>query len=344
MEEIKAIDLFCGIGGLTNGLGQVDIDVIAGFDYEKSVKHAYEKNNNSKFYLQDITKLDSLIIKNMFKNAKKTLIAGCAPCQPFTSYQKDKKIQSRRKHFKYPAFLHFIRLVKDIMPDFVTMENVRGLTKDQEFDEFVLALRKRNYFVDWKVVNIANYGAPQNRVRLLLVASKGKKIILPVKKTKKIISVKEAIGHLPKLKAGEKNFKDPLHVSSNLSEINLKRIKASKPGGTWKDWPIDLLPNCYKKESGKTFSSVYGRLDPDKPSGTLTTQFSRYGTGRYGHYKQNRALSLREGAIIQTFPESYDFNLKENGVTKVSAHIGNAVPPVVGKIIGETFKRLINEN
>lgn len=103
------------------------------------------------------------------------------------------------------------------------------------------------------------------------------------------------------------------------------------------------MPNCYKKESGQTFSSVYGRLNPDKPANTLTTQFTRYGTGRYGHYVQDRALSLREGAIIQTFPGDYDFNVEKLGMTKVAMHIGNAVPPIAGKVIGETVKGVMNE-
>ena len=116
------------------------------------------------------------------------------------------------------------------------------------------------------------------------------------------------------------------------------RIKNSKPGGTWEDWPKELLPNCYKKESGKTYKSVYGRMEWDKPSPTLTTQFYNYGTGRYGHPVQNRAISLREGAIIQSFPENYIFTeTPKFKFTDIARQIGNAVPPKLAEFIGESI-------
>lgn len=335
--SIKAVDLFCGIGGLTNGLERSGIEVLRGYDFEPSVEYAYAKNNKAKFKLQDITKLESKEIIDLFDGAEKTLIAGCAPCQPFSSYQKSKSIESRRNHYKYPAFEHFIRIVGDVLPTYVTMENVRGITKDDNFIHFVEDLEDMGYHVDYKVVNIANYGAPQRRNRLLLVASRAGEVILPERTTDRLMTVEEAIGHLPEISAGETYANDPLHRSSNLSALNIKRIRSSRPGGTWRDWPKNLLPDCYKRESGKTFSSVYGRLDSKRPSNTLTTQFTRYGTGRYGHYEQDRALSLREGAIIQTFPDDYDFNVKKLGTTKVAMHIGNAVPPIAGYEIGKLF-------
>lgn len=339
---IKAVDLFCGIGGLTRGLEDAGINVVKGYDFEPSVEHAYKNNNNAKFQLQDISDLEVSEVLNELKGSKYTLVAGCAPCQPFSSYQKDKDIDTRRSHYKYMAFHHFMRIVRGVKPTFVTMENVRGILKDENFDLFVNDLKDMGYSVDYKVVDISKYGAPQKRNRMLLVASLIGEINLPTSTTDKTLSVEEAIGHLKPIKAGEVDKNDPLHRSSNLSDLNVKRIKASKPGGTWRDWPSELLPECYKRESGKTFSSVYGRADGNKPANTLTTQFTRYGTGRYGHYKQNRAYSLREGAILQTFPENYDFGIEELGSTKVAMHIGNAVPPIAGKVIGEVMLGVIN--
>ena len=132
------------------------------------------------------------------------------------------------------------------------------------------------------------------------------------------------------------NKKDPLHKSAGLTEINLKRIKQSKPGGTWRDWDKTLLPECYKKPSGKSFGSVYGRMEWDKPSPTITTQFYSFGTGRYGHPEQDRAISLREGALLQTFPRNYKFfkDIDNISISTISRHIGNAVPVDLGKIIG----------
>ncbi len=123
---------------------------------------------------------------------------------------------------------------------------------------------------------------------------------------------------------------------------NLQRIKQSKPNGTWRDWNRKLLPACYKKESGQTYTSVYGRMGWDGVSPTITTQFHNYGSGRFGHPTQNRALSLREGALLQTFPEDYDFG-EVKSMTDIARHIGNAVPPVLGEIIGKTIKKHLNE-
>ena len=164
---------------------------------------------------------------------------------------------------------------------------------------------------------------------------------IPNKLVTKYKTTEETIGHLPKLKAGEINKSDPLHRSSKLSELNLKRIRASKPGGTWKDWPRELLPECYKRPSGASFTAVYGRIRGDVPSNTLTTQFNKFGTGRNGHYDQDRGLSLREGALLQTFPKDYDFNIEGLSLTAVAMHIGNAVPPIAGEIIGKIFINML---
>ena len=340
-NTIKAVDLFCGIGGLTNGLEQAGINVVRGYDFDNSVQHAYETNNKAEFKEMDITDLKVSEVKNLLKGSRHTLVAGCAPCQPFSSYQKNKDIESRRSHYKYMAFHHFMRIVKGVKPTFVTMENVRGILKDENFDFFVKDLEKLGYNVDYKVVDISKWGAPQKRNRMFLVASKAGEIKIPTL-NKKTVPLSDAIGHLKSVSAGEINKEDKMDEASRLSSLNIKRIRASKPGGTWKDWPRRLLLECYKKPSGSTFTSVYGRLHKDKPSNTLTTQFTRYGTGRYGHYEQDRALTLREGAIIQTFPEDYSFNVEKLGRTKVSMHIGNAVPPLAGKILGETMKGSLN--
>ena len=133
-----------------------------------------------------------------------------------------------------------------------------------------------------------------------------------------------------------------MHQSSKLDISNLKRIQNSKPGGTWRDWPKDLLVECHKRNSGATYSSVYGRMEWKKPSPTITTQFNRYGTGRFGHPKQDRAISLREGAILQTFPKKYKFAKgKDFSATIIARHIGNAVPPKLAEIIGNSIQQHI---
>ena len=194
--------------------------------------------------------------------------------------------------------------------------------------------------MSWKIAFAPAYGIPQKRKRLLLLASKLGEISFEEELEKENYpTVRQAIGNLPKLEAGQTNSDDPLHTARNLTKVNLQRIKSSKPGGTWREWDEKLLPNCYKKSSGKSFGSVYGRLEWDKPSSTITTQFPGYGNGRFGHPEQNRALSLREGAILQSFPRDYEFiqDAKKFSTQKIAMQIGNAVPPKLGEVIGKSI-------
>lgn len=337
MKKISGIDLFCGVGGLTQGLQQAGIKITAGIDNDITCKYAFEINNKAKFIFKDIKNITKEELIPFFDKNSYKLIAGCAPCQPYSSHQKNKDLNNRKKHNKYGLIMELLRIVKEIQPEFVTMENVPQLLNDPLLTEFISWFKENKYYIDYDKVDISKYGAPQKRKRFVFIASKLGKVKIPKPdKFTKIKTVKETIEQLDIISAGEQSLIDPLHISSKLSKTNIKRIKASKPGGTWNDWPKELLPNCYKKESGKSYLGVYGRLNPNKPSSTLTTQFTRYGTGRYGHYEQHRALSLREGALLQTFPENYDFGITNNiSKTNIAKHIGNAVPPLLGKIIGE---------
>ena len=212
------------------------------------------------------------------------------------------------------------------------------------FQHFINMLQKNKYYVSYETVNAADYGVPQYRKRLILLASKYGEIKMISPTHKNIpVAIKTAIGHLPKINAGETDKNDPLHTASDLSSLNLERIRHSKQGGTWKDWPEKLLPDCYKKQSGSTYLSVYGRMCWDDVSPTITTQFLRYGTGRYGHPTQDRAISLREGAIIQSFPEDYKFTQSVKfSMTKIAKQIGNAVPVKLGEAIGISIIKHLN--
>ena len=197
------------------------------------------------------------------------------------------------------------------------------------------------YHITYKTDNALNYGMAQRRNRLLLLAS-SKAPISFVDDREDSKTVYDVIGSLETLDAGSSSKKDRYHVCSNLSPINLERIKASKPGGTWNDWNEELLPDCFRKKSGKTYSSVYGRMDYYSVSPTLTTQFNAYGTGRFGHPTQNRAISIREGALLQSFPVNYDFvpEDEEVQISTLARQIGNAVPPRLGLHIGRNRNRL----
>lgn len=331
---IQAIDLFCGIGGLTHGISKTGISVIAGVDIDKTCEFAYTQNNEAQFILSDVGNYPSEKISKLYDPNSIKVLMGCAPCQPFSKLQKNK--QDKSINSKWGLLYSFLEHVKRVEPDIVSMENVPALLNEKVFNDFVASLKTIGYYVSYCVVDASDYGVAQRRKRLLLLASRLSKIKLlePTHRNKKI-TVKEVIGGLPPLKHGQTHPNDYLHRAAKLSDINLIRIKNSLPGGTWKDWDYKLLPQCYKKISGQTYASVYGRMRFDDVSPTLTTQFIRYGTGRYGHPDQNRALSLREGALLQSFPEGYKFvNSNTYNLTDIARQIGNAVPVRLGEVIG----------
>lgn len=328
------VDLFCGVGGLTCGLKQAGLDVVAGYDLDATCEYSYTYNNHSRFINKNIEDIDGKEIKRLLRGYNVKILAGCAPCQPFSRHQKDKKDRSKHKDWK--LLYQFARLVEEVQPHIVSMENVPELEKEKVFSDFVDVLKKQKYNVTYKVINAANYGVPQRRKRLLLLASKKKKIVFIEPTHKQPVTVREAIGKLPSIGAGESNDIDRLHITSGLSDTNLQRMQHSIPGGSWKDWPENLILECHKKKKGESYTSVYGRMCWDDVAPTITTQFTGYGTGRFGHPEQDRALTLREGAIIQTFPPDYSFLPSEEEIIikDISRQIGNAVPPRLGEIIG----------
>jgi len=335
---VTAIDLFCGAGGLTKGLKNVGINVTHGVDCDGACQYAYEENNKgSTFISKSVTEIEDTDINEWFSHANIKLLAGCAPCQPFSKYASTRKSDDD----KWMLLREFERLITSSKPELVTMENVPQLRTHDVFKKFVNKLNSEGYHIDCKVIACAEYGLPQSRKRLVLVASKlGPINIIPPQLTpSQFKTVASAIRHLPPIGAGEKHIADPLHYSASLSPINLKRIKASKPGGTWRDWPENLRAPCHAKDSGSTYASVYGRMEWSKPSPTMTTQSYGYGNGRFGHPEQNRALSLREIAILQSFPDDYEFFAPglDLSTRAVCTMLGNAVPVRLGEVIGETF-------
>ncbi len=337
---VTAVDLFCGAGGLTHGLKKVGVNVIAGYDIDEACKWPYEKNNKgASFQKVDISTLSGKILKQLFKqHGGISLLAGCAPCQPFSTYSLSK---TSAVDERWSMLNHFARLVREVRPKLVTMENVPQLKKHGVFNHFKTNLERLGYSVSVSVVDCTEYGIPQSRIRLVLLASLLGDIELRQRKPSidRKRTVRHAIAHLPSLRAGSISKKDPLHRSSSLTPLNRERILASKPGGTWRDWNADIVADCHKDNTGKTFPGVYGRMEWDKPAPTITTQFFGFGNGRFGHPQQNRALSLREGAILQTFPARYSFaeDRQTMHMKSIGRLIGNAVPVKLGKVIGESI-------
>ena len=339
-KNIACVDLFCGAGGLTHGFKLEGLPVVAGIDLDPACHFPYTANNGgARFLERDISKVTTDELDGLFGDAELTILAGCAPCQPFSTYAQRYELDG--KDGKWGLLYQFARLAQGSMPDVITMENVPTVAKHEVFHDFVDTLERLGYKVWYDVVDSSRYGVPQMRRRMVLLASKHGDIQMIAPTHEKPKTVKQAIGHLRPLSAGEAAPRDKLHVTSTLSEKNLKRIKVSKPGGTWRDWPKDLIADCHRAESGRTYPGVYGRMEWDKPAPTMTTQCYGFGNGRFGHPEQDRAISLREAAILQSFPRDYAFIPQDGEVSfKVLGRlIGNAVPVDLGRAIARSINQ-----
>lgn len=339
---IDCVDLFCGIGGLSHGLLRGGVRVRAGVDVDHQCRFPYEANNPATFICADVATLSAETLRALWGKSRHTLLAGCAPCQPFSTYSR--KVHKRRAGVqatpdsRWSLVSRFAELIKVSKPTFVTMENVPQLVDHPVFDDFMAALS--GYCVSSAVIECSHYGVPQTRKRLVLLASLLGPVALSAPESiRNPPTVRSAIAHVPPLSAGQTDPNDTLHSACRLSPLNLRRIKASTPGGTWRDWPRHLVAECHRRSSGNTYPSVYGRMEWDKPAPTITTQSFGYGNGRFGHPQQHRAITLREAAILQTFPPTYQFLRPDE---KVCYHtlgrlIGNAVPVRIGEIVATTL-------
>ena len=215
-----AIDLFCGIGGLTKGLSLAGIDVVAGFDNDESCRFAYEANNNAEFFCEDVTNINGQNIMNLYPDNCIKALVGCAPCQPFSRYSSRYRKKGHTDN-KWKLLYSFERLVQETLPEIVSMENVPNLIHEKVFKDFVRTLRANNYYVEYQIVYCPDYGVPQHRKRLVLLASRMGEIHLipPIYAEENYPTVRNAIGNLQPIEAGEICAKDQLHRSSSLSPI-----------------------------------------------------------------------------------------------------------------------------
>lgn len=344
MKKLKAIDFFCSGGGMSYGLYLAGIDVIAGIDMDVSCKKTYEKNiPSSSFIHSDISKLGESeleLIVDITRNDDEMVFVGCSPCQFWTILNTNKSKSKKSKNLLH----EFLRFIKYFNPGYVIVENVPGIyhrQKESGLKNFVEALEQRGYLVSYKVVNLNHYGVPQSRKRFSLVANRvNKTLIFPKSDTEKKPTVKDFIGlknGFPKIEAGHRDSTPFMHTTAGLSEKNLIRIMHTPPnGGTRLAWEnSDLQLDTYKKLGEKNFPDTYGRMSWDKPSPTITTKFCSLSNGRFGHPEEHRALSLREGATLQTFP--FDFIFKTTSIAQTAKIIGNAVPVEYARRIGKSL-------
>lgn len=339
--NLQAVDFFCSAGGVTHGFIRAGIKVLGGIDIDIKCKETYEKNNSVKFLLADVSKLKKRKLISQFKirkNQDNLIFVGCSPCQYYSNIKTD-KTKSNETRLLLADFQEFVEYFK---PGYVFVENVPGLDRkeDSPLGKFKNSLKENGYSFDEGVINTKYFGIPQNRRRYILIASRiNNRLLMPEPNKKNIKTVKNTIGDtilFKPIEAGTADKTDFIHSASSLSEINLQRIKLTpKDGGDHRSWSKvkDLQINCYREHDGHY--DVYGRMYWNKPAPTITTRFDSLSNGRYGHPEQNRAISLREGATLQTFPLNYKFFASsKNTIAKM---IGNAVPPELAYRIANVF-------
>lgn len=342
--DASVVDIFCGAGGLSHGFLQQGFTIVGGVDIDEECRYAFESNNHAPFIRRDVTGLMAKEVNALYVPKKVRVLVGCAPCQPFSTYNQ------KNDDPKWLLLRKFGDLVAEVRPDILSMENVPRLLAFKEgkvFEQFVNGLREAGYHVVWDVLYGPDFGLAQTRSRLVLLASKLGPIELPMPTHQgKYRTVRQEIGKLRKITHGGADNRDLLHRASKLSPINQKRIVSSKPGGTWRDWDEKLVADCHKEETGRGYSSVYGRMEWDQPSPTITTQFFGFGNGRFGHPEQDRAISLREGALLQGFPPHYGFAPPGEPIRfkAIGRLIGNAVPVRLAAAIAKSVKHHIESH
>ncbi len=332
---MNAVDFFCGGGGMTKGLLNADINVVLGIDSNAACRMTYEENNEVPFLAQDVRELtaETLIADHPeLGNADELFLVGCAPCQPFSS--------QRRVHYEHVSHNlldEFGRMVEEFNPAHILFENVPGIQRAGAavLQRFTNLLENLGYNYDMGVVNAKNYGVPQNRRRFVLIASRVfVPAIPPATHGNELLpyeTVYNSIHHFPEVAAGEIDLNIPNHTASELSELNMERIQNTPhDGGDRRAWPERLVLACHQGEyTGHT--DVYGRMAWTSVAPTLTSKCYSISNGRYGHPVQNRAITLREAASLQTFPVDYVFH---GGKGEIGRQIGNAVPVLMAQVLG----------
>lgn len=343
-KKLKAIDFFCGGGGMSFGIQKSGIEILAGIDNEESCLLTYEANiGKGKFIKADVFKLKETVLQKKLglkKRDENLVLIGCSPCQFWSIIHTNKTKSEKSKNL----LIEFRRFVEYFTPGYVIVENVPGVLrkkKESGLEDFINWLEGNKYSVHFDVHNVNDYGVPQNRNRFTLVANRVTKKELfpePINGEKK--KVKDFIGKengIEDIKAGHTDKSDFIHTSSSLSELNLKRIKkVPKNGGNRLSFANDeeLQLNCFKGKDN-SFKDSFGRIYWDKPSPTITTKFNSISNGRFGHPDNDRGLSLREGALLQSFPKNYVFY--GSNIGSIARLIGNAVPPIYAEKIGKSL-------
>lgn len=340
---IHVHDFFCGCGGTSAGLREAGLDIRLGIDIDPDAKRTFEANFPEAVFLKrDIYELPVDTLSPYIIRDSNTLLlfSCCAPCQPFSRQNKNRDSTDKEGRLLY----EFSRFVEYYLPELIFLENVPGLQNVDggaggPFHDFVIFLRTLNYNLDYGVINSQDYGVPQRRKRLILVASLLGEITLPRKThgpgtaNPSFSTVWDWISDFPPIAAGETHRDVINHRAANLSQLNLERIRVTPPGGGRLDWPQELVLECHSREyQGHT--DVYGRMHKNRPASGLTTRCISLSNGRFGHPEQDRAISLGEAARLQTFSRDFVFIGSLNSMAR---QVGNAVPVLIAQTFGSHF-------
>jgi len=348
---LYAVDIFSGAGGLTTGLKAAGFHVVAGVEIEQHAISTFKVNHpETRVFKQDVTSVtgEDLVAETGGKGI--ALLAGCPPCQGFTSLTS----KYRRTDPRNRLVSELARLIEEAKPQTLMMENVPGLEQKGKrlFNDFVRRIEAAGYIPEWDVLQVADFGVPQSRRRLVLLAGLGFKVPLPKpshSKTEtdglpKWRTVRSAIEGMPPpitmsaLKGEAKGQHHGWHVIRELSTQNQRRLRHATPGAHWKTIPKRFRPDCHQdKEAG--FSNVYGRMKWDEVSPTITAGCTTLSKGRFGHPEENRTLSVREAALLQTFPSDYVFSSPY--MEYVCAMIGNALPCDFAEVLARSCETAI---
>lgn len=352
---IKVFDFFSGCGGTSAGLRAAGMEIAFALDNDPDSAQTYRSNfPEAHFEESDIQTFQTKdLLPFIEKEAGNVvLFSGCAPCQPFSKQNRSRDLKTDDRANLLKRFGDFVSCYR---PDYVLIENVPGIQEINinspgPLPKFQKLLRKLGYHYDCQIVRAQDYGVPQRRARLILIAAKNGLIKLP-KPThgsaedsttvRPYTTAWEAIKHLPPIEAGSREESVPNHICASLSKLNMERIINTPAGGDRRDWPDHLQLTCHRRKKDGTpgFSGhmdVYGRIRKDQPATGLTTRCISLSNGRFGHPEQNRALSVREAACLQTFPENFVFC---GTLTSTAKQVGNAVPVAMAKCLGQEIIR-----
>lgn len=339
---IEVADFFSGCGGTSKGFENAGLTPVLAIDNDEDSKKTFKRNfPQVKFLLRDIYKLKPKELANYLGKERESpiLFSGCAPCQPFTKQKTIHKENDPKKGL----LLEFLKFIEYYLPEYIFIENVPGIQKvdgkDGTFPKFIEEISKLGYFFKYKVIQSQEFGVPQMRRRLILIGSLLGPIDFPPKThgpgttNPNYATVRQFISEYPRIRAGETCLDVPNHRAAALSDTNLRRIRYLEEGQDRRSWPEDLVLECHKNDySGHT--DVYGRMWWDKPASGLTTRCISLSNGRFGHPDQDRAISVREAAALQTFPNDFIFTGNLNSMAR---QIGNAVPVLLAEKFGENF-------